>query len=410
MTNTYLHFSLTRSSFAMSSFSTLCRSMILVVTALFVASTQSGFAQGILRMTAPPSGGNQKAAVTQYIGLVKITIEYSRPSVITPQGEDRTGKIWGQVVPWGMSDLGFAAQGQKPWSEGLKPWRAGANENTTISFSHDVVIEGRKLAAGLYGFHIIPDSLKEWTLIFSSNSSSWGSYFYKESEDVLRVSVKPQPAEFHQYLAYEFTDCKLSSATAQVVWEKLKIPFKIEVPNIVSNYISAMRNELRGATGYDSKNWQQAAQYCLENNTNLQEALQWADYAVNATFVGRKTFPGMSLKAQILVKLGKIKEADALMKEALPLGEMTEVHLYGRQLLAQKRTQEALEIFKLNAQKHPNEFTVNVGLARGYSAAGDYKQALSYAKAALAKAPDAVNKAFLEQAIKKLESGKDMNS
>ncbi len=359
-------------------------------------------------MTAPPSGGNQKAVTTQYIGLVKVSIEYSRPSVITPQGEDRTGKIWGKLVPWGLSDLGFGSQ--RPWSEGLKPWRAGANENTTISFSHDVLIEGQRLVAGAYGFHIIPDSLKEWTLIFSSNTSSWGSYFYKESEDLLRVKVKPQPAEFHQYLAYEFTDCKLNSATGQLAWENLKIPFKIEVPNIVNNYINAMRNELRGATGYDSKNWQQATQYCLDNNTNLEEALQWADYAVNATFVGRKTFPSLSLKAQILTKLGRIKEADELMKQALPLGDVTEIHLYARQLLSQKKVQEALEVFKINAAKNPNVFTTNVGLARGYSAIGDYKQALSYAKTALAQAPDPVNKSSLEQAIKKLEAGKDMNS
>lgn len=361
-------------------------------------------------MTAPPSGGNQKAAITQYIGLVKVSVEYSRPSVITPQGENRTGKIWGKVIPWGMSDLGFAAEGAKPWSEGLKPWRAGANENTTISFSHDVLIEGQKLAAGVYGFHIIPDSLKEWTLIFSSNSSSWGSYFYKESEDVLRVKVKPQSAEFHQYLTYEFTDCKLGSATVQLVWENLKTPFKIEIPNIVQYYIAAMRNELRGATGYDSRNWQQAAQYCLDNNTNLEEALQWADYAVNATFVGRKTFPSLSLKAQILTKFGKNQEADALMKEALPIGEMMEIHLYARRLLAQKRTKEALEIFKLNAQKNPKEFTTMVGLVRGYSAAGDFKQALSTAKSALSEAPDAGNKSFLEQMIKKLEVGKDVNN
>lgn len=394
----------------MSSFSTVRCSMILVVATLFVANIQSGFAQGILRMTAPPSGGNQKAAITQYIGLVKVSVEYSRPSVITPQGENRTGKIWGKVIPWGMSDLGFATEGAKPWSEGLKPWRAGANENTTISFSHDVMIEGQKLAAGVYGFHIIPDSLKEWTLIFSSNSSSWGSYFYKESEDVLRVKVKPQSAEFHQYLTYEFTDCKLGSATVQLVWENLKIPFKIEIPNIVQYYIAAMRNELRGATGYDSRNWQQAAQYCLDNNTNLEEALQWADYAVNATFVGRKTFPSLSLKAQILTKLGKNQEADALMKEALPIGEMMEIHLYARRLLAQKRTKEALEIFKLNAQKNPKEFTTMVGLVRGYSAAGDFKQALSTAKSALSEAPDAGNKSFLEQMIKKLEVGKDVNN
>lgn len=380
------------------------------VLLLFGTTIQTVSAQGMLRMTAPPSGGNQKASVSQNLGLVKITIDYSRPSVVTPQGEDRTGKIWGNVVPFGISDLGFAAQGQRPWSEGLKPWRAGANENTTISFSHDVLIEGQKLAAGTYGFFIIPDSVKAWTLIFSKNISSWGSYFYKESEDVLRVSVQPQPSEFHQYLTYEFPEAKLSSATAALYWEKLKIPFKIEVPSLVEYYIAAMRNELRGATGYDSRNWQQAAQYCLENNANLEEALQWVEYAISATFVGRRTFSTMSTKAQILTKLGRTKDADALMKEALPLGEMTDIHFYARQLLAQKRTQEALEVFKANAKKYPNTFTTNVGLARGYSAVGNYKDALLHAKSGLQQAPDAANKAVLEAAIKKLEAGKDMNN
>lgn len=383
---------------------------IVFVIVCVASNSQIVQAQGMLRMTAPPSGGNQKASVTQYIGLVKVTIEYSRPNVTTPQGEDRTGKIWGNVVPWGMSDLGFAEQGQRPWSEGLKPWRAGANENTTIAFSHDILIEGQKLAAGIYGFHIIPDSSKEWTLIFSSNTSSWGSYFYKESEDILRVKVKPQTAEFHQWLTYEFSNCKGNSATAVLSWEKIKIPFNIDVPNIVQYYISAMRNELRGATGYDSRNWQQAAQYCLENNTNLEEALQWADYAINATFVGRKTFSSLALKAQILNRLGKTKEADEQMKQAIPLGEVLEIHLYARQLLAQKRTQEALEVFKINANKFPNTFTTTLGLARGYSAVGSYKEALNYAKSALRLAPDTASTSVVEQAIKKLESGKDMNN
>lgn len=119
-------------------------------------------------LTLPPSGGNQKAAVTQFIGPVKLTIEYSSPQVHGgPGAQDRRGKIWGQLVPYGMADLGFG--NGKP-----SPWRAGANENTVFETSHDVTVEGKPLGAGRYGLHMIP--VKEsWTLIFSKNSTSWAA-------------------------------------------------------------------------------------------------------------------------------------------------------------------------------------------------------------------------------------------
>ena len=109
------------------------------------------------------------------------------------------------------------------------PWRAGSNENTTIEFSTDVKIEGQPLAAGKYGFFIAYDP-NECTLIFSKNSTSWGAFFYKPDEDVLRVKVKPVPADKSvEWLKYEFTDETPSSATVALQWEKLVIPFKVEV-------------------------------------------------------------------------------------------------------------------------------------------------------------------------------------
>jgi hypothetical protein len=359
------------------------------------------FAQG--KLTEPPQGGSQRASVTQYIGLVKMTIDYGSPSVVSPQGEDRTGKIWGKLVPYGLSDLGFGPAG-------LKPWRAGANENTTISVSHDVIVEGQKLPAGVYGVHIIPEADKDWTLIFSKNSAAWGSYFYRESEDALRVKVKPQPAEMHQWLTYEFTERKANAATAALMWEKLKVPFRIEVPNIAQYYVEQMRKELQNETGFVSEPWTCAVQYCVQNNVNLEEAAQWAEYAISGQFVGEKNFKTLSTKAMVLAKIGKTKEADDLMKQALPMGAMQDVHNYGRQLLSEKRGQEALEVFKMNAKKNPDVFTTNMGLARGYSAVGDYKQAVKFAKQALSQAPNAQNKDLVEEAIKKLEAGKDINS
>src|SRR5215813_6227467 len=147
-------------------------------------------------MTLPPSGNNQKAEVIQYIGPVRISINYSSPAVHSPQGQDRRGHIWGELVPYGLSNLGFG--NGKPG-----PWRAGANENTIFAVSHDVLIEDQPLPAGRYGLHMIAGP-EEWTIIFSRNADSWGSFFYDPEQDALRVKVKPHKHEYREWLTYEF--------------------------------------------------------------------------------------------------------------------------------------------------------------------------------------------------------------
>jgi len=158
-----------------------------------------------------------KANVMQRLGTdTDITIEYSRPGV-----KGRT--IWGKLVPYGL------APGNK-YSEGKPfPWRAGANENTTIEFSKDVLIEGNKLPAGKYGIHMIP-SEKDWVIIFSKNNSAWGSFAYSQEEDALRVTVTPVEAPHQEWMIFGFDDLAGTSATAFLWWEKVKVPFKIEVP------------------------------------------------------------------------------------------------------------------------------------------------------------------------------------
>ena len=155
------------------------------------------------------------ATVTQRVGLTDITITYCRPGV-----KGRT--IWGDLVPYGMHPGVEFTQGRE------FPWRAGANENTTIKFSKDVQIEGEDLAAGIYGVHMIPGK-EEWVVIFSKNSTSWGSYSYKAEEDVLRGTVTPGTAEHNEWLAYYFTDLTENSATLNLHWEKLIVPIKVEV-------------------------------------------------------------------------------------------------------------------------------------------------------------------------------------
>lgn len=348
------------------------------------------------QLTTVADGGNRKAMVAERIGLTDVTISYNRPGV-----KGREGKIWGGLVPFGYNDLGFG-------TSKAAPWRAGANENTTIEFSTDVMIEGKPLAAGKYGFFIAVGK-EESTLIFSKNNSSWGSFFYDPKEDALKVTVKQQQLDHSvEWLTYEFINQAANSAVVALQWEKWQFAFKVET-DIDKNQLQSFRNELRSDKGFDSKAWAQAADWCADHKTNLEEALQWSDYAISGVFVGEKTFRTMSVKSRILALLNRGAEADALMKEALPLGNMNEVHGYARQLLAAQKTKEAGEAFRANYKKYPNTFTTNMGMARAYSGEGNFKEALKYANLALAQAPDSGNKVNVESVIEKLKAGKDIN-
>jgi hypothetical protein len=313
----------------------------------------------------------------------------------------REGKIWGQLVHTGFTDQGFG-------SAKAAPWRAGANENTTIEFSTPVKVEGKELPAGKYGLFVAWDP-NESTVIFSKNSGAWGSYYYNEKEDALRVKVKPQPTDKAvEWLKYEFMDQKDNSATVALLWEKMMIPFKVEV-DLVNTQMQSFRQELQTRLGFQWQTWNQAASFALQNSANLEEALLWTDSATSQTFGGDVVFQTWATKAQILDKLGRGKEAADIMKNKLPLASMQELHQYGRQLLTTGKKKEALDVFKMNHDKHPNQFTTLMGLVRGYSANADHANALKYAKLALPLAPNGPNRTFVEASIKKLEEGKDIN-
>ena len=157
-----------------------------------------------------------KASVTQRLGTdTDITIDFSRPGI-------KGRKIWGELVPYGLAPGNKASNG-KPF-----PWRAGANENTTIEFNKDLLVEGHRLAAGKYGIHMIP-SEKDWVIIFSKKNAEWGSFSYDEKNDALRITVTPVKAPHEEWLNYGFDDLNGTSATAYLHWAELKIPFKIEL-------------------------------------------------------------------------------------------------------------------------------------------------------------------------------------
>jgi len=364
-------------------------------------------ASGLLaQLTLPPSGGNQRAGVTQYMGLASVTITYHSPDVTAPNGDDRRGKVWGQLVPWGLAPNGFGTAKEIPW-------RAGANENTVFTVSHDVRVGGKPLPAGSYGLHLIPAENGPWTLILSRDYQAWGSYFYDAGHDALRISVVPEKAPYHEWLTYGFRDRQLDRCTAVLSWEELAIPFEIEVPGMIDLYLDQVRAELTNNQGFMWQNWVQAVQFCLQQQTNLEEALTWADMAISGPFVGQANFATLSTKAAVLLALERETEAAELMSQAIahPTASVFQIHQYGRQLLAQEKVDEAVAVFELNAERYPDTWPVHVGLARGYSAQGKYKKALKHARMAQDNVPegDRLNASSVASMIEKLGRGEDVN-
>ena len=361
---------------------------------VFVLTTIISFSQ-IQPLTLEPDGGNKKASISEQIGIVKIEIDYNRPGV-----KGREGKIWNTPV----AHYGFADQGHG--TSYSAPWRAGANENTTFSFSHPVKVEGRDLPAGKYGFFIALGE-DESTLIFSKINNSWGSFYYDSTQDALRVKVKNERLDKSvEWLKYDFSDETFNSATVAMSWEKRRIPFKIEA-DVQALQMASFRSELRTTRPF--YDFISAANYCIRNNIDLEQALAWMDRAIYFRVMGVKNFQTLSTKAAVLTKMNRLDEANKVMEEAIPYGTAQEVHFYGRSLLTQKQTQEAVKVFKMNYDKFPNVYTTNVGLGRAYSATGDYTKALQYMKSALPLAPDEVNKTSVMSMIQKLEQGKDVN-
>ncbi|MEO9872775.1 DUF2911 domain-containing protein [Ekhidna sp.] len=357
---------------------------------------------GLAQLSTPPGGGSQRSYVRQHIGGVgKVAIEYSSPGA-------RGRTIFGGVVPYGFNNLGFGTSS----AENPSPWRAGADQNTTFHFSHDVMIGGKALKAGKYGFFVAPSQEGAWTVIFSRDNNHWGSFFYDEKNDALRVEVAAEDASFHEWLTYEFIDRQNTSTTVALIWGDKKLPIKIELKDPVKAHMKALTAELNNQPGFTYQNYGAAARYASSVGEHDQ-AIKWSDLAINAPFFGQKNFGTMQTKAGVLTAAGKTDEAIAVMDEAMKLPGATAgaIHQYGRQLITAGKKDKALEVFKYNQKTNNGAWPTNYGLARGYSAVGNYKQAIKYLKLAKANVPagDTVNGPLIDQNIAKLEKGEDIN-
>lgn len=287
-----------------------------------------------------------KSTISQTVGVTEILITYHRPAV-----NRRT--IWGDLVPYDQV------------------WRAGANENTTIAFSSPVKVNGKPLAAGTYGLHMIPTKSGDWTVAFSNVSWAWGSFSYDEKEDALRVTAKPRPAEFQERLSYDFDDPTDRSVDVALRWEKMRIPFTVEVdtPAVV---VESLRKELRDLPRFSWQGWNQAAAYCLQNKVNTDEALAWADRSIRM----QENFNNLRTKAGLLELKGDTRTATDLRNRAMKIATEADINGYGYQLLGAGKTDEAIEMFRKNVKDYPQSWNVYDSLGEAYDRKGEKKLAI----------------------------------
>jgi tetratricopeptide (TPR) repeat protein len=354
--------------------------MILSVMFIFGAGTQSTQAQfknGTQATELNLPTLSQRAEVIQRIGLTDITIIYYAPLA---GGRE----LFGKTVPYGQV------------------WRAGANTNTTISFSDDATVEGHVLPAGTYGLHMIPNA-DEWTIIFSKNSTSWGSFSYDEKEDALRVKVKPIAAENRDALAYTFDDMKPDAATVTLRWAKVAVPFHFTVD---TNAIVArsIRNQLRNTGGFTWAGYDEGANWNLDNNYQLEDALKWEDTSIQ----NEERFENLETKSRILDAMGRKQDAATALSQALEKANAIQLYVYARGLQRQKQQDRAFELYRLDAKRYPNNWITHIGVARIDSSSGNFDHAVAEMKLAIASAPDQ-QKVFLQPMLKRLEAKEDIN-
>ncbi len=350
------------------------RTRLLVLLSSFLSVASFCHAQSVM-LDLPRQ--SQHAVITQRIGITDITINYHRPLTNGRQ-------VWGKLVPYG------------------EVWRAGANENTTVTFTDPVSIEGQPLDKGTYGLHMIPGE-NQYTVIFSKASTAWGSFTYKLDEDALRVTVKPQTAEFHDALTYDFDDVKPDSTVITLRWDKVAVPFKVAVK--VNDIVEAsIHQQMRGLNQYYWEGWDDAANYFLTSKTNLDEALKDEDRSIQT----EERFDNLMSKSLILAAMGRKDDATSFRNKALDKASAQQLYFYGRQLQGEKKQDEAFALYRSNAKKFPAEWTSHVGMARVYSGQGDFDNAVKEMRTALTSAPES-NKSNLENYVKRLQSKDDIN-
>ena len=338
----------------------------------------------IAQITAPRVA-SPAAKASQTIGISTITVKYSRPAV-------RDRDVWGSLVPYGWNVQGFGAGNSAPW-------RSGANENTILHLSHDATVQGTKVPAGAYGLFFVINEDNTGEVVLSRNTSSWGSFFYDESEDQMRADISIRDVEHTERLTFDFVNIDRTSAEVVLNWEKKQFPIKVEfaVDDIV---LANASDELRGTTGFNWNGPLSAARYCLANNTHHDQGIAWADQAI----AGNRSFTTLQVKAGLLRQTGATSEADKIVEEAIGAANENELNNYGYQLINQQNFDKAIEVLALNAKRHPESANCWDSLGEAYALKGDKKNAIKNFKKSLSLDPPPNVKANSEKYLKQFDA------
>jgi hypothetical protein len=345
-----------------------------VAAGLLCARAPRALAQSAI-LTLPDV--SQHARVSQRIGLTDLTIDYHRPLAAGR-------KVFGGLQPYG------------------EVWRAGANYNTTFDVTDSARVEGKPLAKGVYGVHMIPGATS-WVVIFSSNSTSWGSFTYDSTEDALRVRVTPRTIPHQEALTYSFDEPTPSSVVLTMRWDDVAVPIRvdIDVPHVVAG---KLRQQLRGRAQTEWQAWEEVANYFLANGLDAHEALDDAERSVAI----EDRFENEITKARALRALGRSAAADNVQSKAIAMGSQGQVYGFARNLQRLGQQQAALDIFARDMAKFPGTSTSHLEAARLAVAKGDYAVAIGEARQALALASP-VMKAPLEGVLAELQQHVDIN-
>lgn len=262
---------------------------------------------------------SQKASVMQTIGVTDVSIVYSRPGV-------KGRKIYGDWPAEVKGEGTLDNQNTRPAGAPIVPyghiWRTGSNEATQFTVTDDVLINGQPLAAGTYSLHTIPGK-DEWTVVFNDTANQWGSFNYSADKDKLRVKAKPVAAEHQEWLAFDIEPTADNAARVNIRWEKIAVPFTVEVKDVAAVTLAKARTAVAGAKADDWATPFQAANYAKANKSP-EEAAKWFDQALKAIdeqIKTKPTFQNHSRRATTLFNAGRSQEALAAAEKAVEVGK-----------------------------------------------------------------------------------------
>lgn len=315
------------------------------------------------------------SSVTQTIGFTEATVKFHRPGV-------KGREVFGSLVPFGQM------------------WRVGANENSTISFSSPVSVNDQPLAAGTYGFQVIPFRDKAWTVVFSKQTNLWGNFGYDKSQDALRLEITPEIGGHVERMNFEFMPFDDTTCALVLRWADVSLQLDLEIDLDASKFAATrVLIEERGAK--DPALLLSAAQWAVEKNEGLEDALGWIELAV----AQEKTFTNLGVQAQLLGLLGRPDEAAPLQKEAWMVATEEDLSRVGGQLMSNRQYADAIPIYMLSVRNSPKSWKAYDQLAEAYRKSGDDKAALEAYSRALTLADDDGTKERIQKTVKELQGG-----